>query len=121
MTNTETTETPAAEPKPLSLWGQKFSKYVQPSPYASDGGELIGRNPADIPVADLRALGGSPTPIKAIRAKCLDCSGYSDAEVRKCTAIKCALWPFRMGRNPFFGKADQGARDVASSKVYNGV
>jgi hypothetical protein len=36
-----------------------------------------------------------------IRAKCIDCSGGSESEARKCTAIGCALWPYRMASNPF--------------------
>jgi hypothetical protein len=40
-------------------------------------------------------------PIKAIRAKCLDCSGGNAAEVRECRIEDCALHPFRMGSNPF--------------------
>jgi len=35
------------------------------------------------------------TPLKAIRAKCLDCSGGSAQEVRKCPVKTCPLWPFR--------------------------
>lgn len=35
---------------------------------------------------------------KAIRLKCLDCSGGNSAEVRRCPATNCALWPYRMGR-----------------------
>ena len=34
---------------------------------------------------------------KAIRAKCIDCSGGNTAEVRNCPIKKCALYPFRMG------------------------
>lgn len=36
----------------------------------------------------------------AIRAKCLDCACGSDAEIRKCTLSRCALYPFRMGKRP---------------------
>ena len=39
-------------------------------------------------------------PLKAIRAKCLDCSGGSQAEVRNCDIEDCPLWPYRMGHNP---------------------
>lgn len=35
---------------------------------------------------------------KAIRLKCLDCCCYQAAEVRKCPAVDCPLWRFRMGR-----------------------
>ena len=40
------------------------------------------------------------TPIKAIRAKCLDCSGGSAQEVRLCVIPECPLYPYRMGKNP---------------------
>lgn len=40
-------------------------------------------------------------PIKAIRAKCLDCCCDQSNEVKLCPAEDCPLWPFRMGKNPF--------------------
>lgn len=40
-------------------------------------------------------------PLKAIRAKCLECCGSSPKEVRLCPDISCALHPFRTGTNPF--------------------
>lgn len=40
------------------------------------------------------------TPIKAIRAKCIDCCCGSAKEVCLCTAQDCPLHPFRMGHNP---------------------
>ena len=40
------------------------------------------------------------TPIKSIRAKCLECQGYRPKEVRLCTAIQCPLHSYRMGTNP---------------------
>lgn len=39
------------------------------------------------------------TPLKAIRAKCLDCSG-SATEVRLCPVTGCPLYKFRFGKNP---------------------
>ena len=41
------------------------------------------------------------SPLKAIREKCLDCCCGSHYEVKSCTAIKCPIYPFRMGKNPF--------------------
>lgn len=41
-----------------------------------------------------------PTPVKAIRKKCVDCSGGSVKEVRECELLHCSLHPFRMGKNP---------------------
>ncbi len=40
------------------------------------------------------------TPMKAIRAKCLDCCGGSSNEVKLCTAVNCSLHPYRDGHNP---------------------
>lgn len=36
-------------------------------------------------------------PLKAIRAKCLDCCGGSAKEVRLCTAKDCLLYLYRFG------------------------
>ena len=46
------------------------------------------------------------SPLKAIRAKCLDCSVDAVSEVRDCSIRDCALWPFRMGKNPFRKKRE---------------
>ena len=35
---------------------------------------------------------------KAIREKCIDCCGGSRAEVRLCPSVKCALFPYGMGK-----------------------
>lgn len=40
------------------------------------------------------------TPIKAIRAKCLDCTCNQPKEIRECQIITFALWPYRMGKRP---------------------
>ena len=40
------------------------------------------------------------TPIKAIRAKCVDCCCGNVAEVRRCPATHCTLYPYRMGKRP---------------------
>lgn len=39
------------------------------------------------------------TPLKAIRAKCLDCVGTAQ-EVRLCATSKCPLHPYRFGKRP---------------------
>jgi len=38
------------------------------------------------------------TPIKSIRAKCLDCCAGQVKEVMECPAKDCQLYPYRMGR-----------------------
>ena len=40
------------------------------------------------------------TPIKTIRLKCLDCTAGSRKEVRLCTVVQCALYPYRFGKRP---------------------
>lgn len=40
------------------------------------------------------------TPIKAIRAKCLDCTCGQVREVRECTLKTCSLHPYRLGKRP---------------------
>lgn len=46
---------------------------------------------------------------KAIRERCLNCSGWSLPQVRNCEIIKCKLHPFRSGN----GKQDSKARVIA--------
>ena len=40
------------------------------------------------------------TPIKAIRAKCLECSNNQFNEVRECQITECPLYEYRMGHRP---------------------
>jgi hypothetical protein len=47
--------------------------------------------------------------LDAIRRKCLDCAGFQPGEVAQCPIIRCALWPYRLGRNPFHARASEGA------------
>lgn len=47
------------------------------------------------------------TPIKAIRAKCLECSGSNNAEVRNCVIPSCPLYPYRMGKNPYIKVSEE--------------
>jgi hypothetical protein len=42
----------------------------------------------------------TPTPMKAIRAKCLDCMCGQANEVKLCPITDCSLHPFRLGKNP---------------------
>ena len=80
----------------------KSHPLLEPSPHENDAGELIGRHPKDLTKADLEAAGlERRVGLKAIRAKCLDCCGHIQSEVRKCVSIDCPLWPLRMGTNPW--------------------
>jgi len=40
------------------------------------------------------------TPLKAIKAKCLECSCYSPKEVKECVINECSLFPYWFGNNP---------------------
>lgn len=53
------------------------------------------------------------SPVKAIRAFCLDCVGGSVQEVRLCPAKKCALYPYRFGKNPFKPKREYSEEERA--------
>lgn len=37
---------------------------------------------------------------KAVKLKCLDCSGGRSEAVKGCTLVKCPLWAFRFGVEP---------------------
>jgi hypothetical protein len=67
--------------------------------------------------AVLREAGHAPmSPLKAIRAKCLDCSCYQVGEVRFCEAVNCPLWPFRAGRHPWWGEGEKTCQTLAVSE-----
>ena len=66
----------------------------------ADDGELIGRDPRKVSPEEWARAGISGRAILgAIRAKRLDCCVFQIDEVRKCTAVGCAPWPYRMGFN----------------------
>ena len=44
------------------------------------------------------------SPLKAIRLKCLDCTGGEVLQIKTCPAIDCPLWKFRLGIHPFTEK-----------------
>jgi len=44
---------------------------------------------------------GASARKSAIRAKCLDCMCWQEAEVRRCEITQCPCWPYRMA-----GKAE---------------
>ena len=58
-----------------------------------------------------------PTPIKAIRAKCMDCTCNQPKEIRECRIVTCALWPYRMGKRPKQGDATANALEREAVEV----
>lgn len=94
----------------------KPPELLEISPYRADEGELVGKIPSEVPSKILSLKFRAQNPLKAIREKCLDCCCGNAAEVRKCVAVDCALWPYRMGRNPFRKKRElspQQKREMA--------
>lgn len=54
------------------------------------------------------------TPMKAIRAKCLDCCCGQAKEVRLCSIEKCPLYLYRFGKRPKTG--DYTSEDTEGRK-----
>ena len=51
------------------------------------------------------------TPLKSIRAKCVDCCCGQSAEVRLCVSKTCPLWGYRLGHRPNHTKTRAGNAD----------
>jgi hypothetical protein len=72
----------------------------------------VGRDPRKMEPDELRMLGHVPmTPLAALRLRCLDCCGGSADEVRRCMALTCPAWPFRMGANPWRAPLSDAEKD----------
>lgn len=53
-------------------------------------------------------------PLKAMREKCIDCCGGMIYEPKQCTATKCPLHPYRLGKRPVLApdrNAGEGSGD----------
>jgi hypothetical protein len=59
------------------------------------------------------------SPLKAIRLKCLDCSGDSANEVKLCPCRDCELYPFRFGKNPYRKPISEELRQQRSERMKN--
>jgi len=44
------------------------------------------------------------SPLRAIRKKCLDCTGGQNIEIKARPVLKCSLWRFRLSLHPFTKK-----------------
>ena len=98
--------------RPSHSRSQSRSRRSQPARGRStDPGGSDGDGPArlrfrTIITAVSREAGHKPmSPLKAIRAKCYDCSYFQLNEIRLCEAVNCALWPFRAGKHPWRAEA----------------
>ena len=80
-------------------------------------GARRGADPRRIGAVALAAEGLTPaSPMAAIRAKCLDCCAGAPSEVRACVAIACALWPFRMRKNPWRAPMSDERREATRQR-----
>lgn len=57
------------------------------------------------------------SPVKAIRAKCLECSCGKATEVRACPITDCPLFPFRFGKNPYRKPISEERRQILSERA----
>ena len=65
-------------------------------------GHDVGRDPRGMTADELAAAGHlRMNAQKALRLRCIDCSGASAAAVRACALVRCPAWPFRMGSSPW--------------------
>ena len=88
-------------------------------------------DPKEIPLADLLLIAVHSagdhlstkysakvkSPVTAIRAMCYWCQGEDISGVRNCTNMVCPLFPFRMGKNPFYGKLGDADIEVTEDFV----
>jgi hypothetical protein len=58
--------------------------------------------------------------LKAVRRKCIDCSGGEMAEVRHCTVLRCELWPFRLGTDPNPSKTGFAKNPAPTRGIFDG-
>lgn len=83
-------------------------------------GETEGIDPRLISREKFEELGFEAKPLlQVIRAKCMDCCGYQQSEVKKCTAVTCDLWVYRMGKNPFRKPMSEERRQQARDRLNN--
>jgi hypothetical protein len=95
-----------------ALWPYRFGK----RPTAADKATVNDR-----PVYPIERKLAGASGLRAIRRRCIDCSGNSDPAVRSCAFNDCALHLFRAGTNPFLApRSDEwkraGAERLASVK-----
>src|SRR6202043_3067761 len=91
---------------------ERYDKLVIRHP----AGETEGKHPRDADPDVMREIHDPAPLLRVIRAKCLDCSGGVEIEIRKCTAIGCALWPYRMASNPFRTRELSSAQREATAR-----
>ena len=93
---------------PLQPSGNALEEHLQTEPHQDEGTPIQGRNssnngpgggfdplrhcPASQRSRYAAAARNANQPLKAIKLKCLDCSGWDYQEAKRCTVRTCALW-----------------------------
>jgi hypothetical protein len=80
------------------VWPYRFGRNPTTAMIAELGGRPIYPLEDATTAAEFHEKGG--TALKAIRRRCIDCSGNSKSRVSDCSARTCPLHPFRLGTNP---------------------
>lgn len=67
-----------------------------------DEDDIVDEDPETAKLDPLEGFKGETitSVMKSVRAKCMQCSGTS-YEIKKCMCFSCALYPFRLGKNPY--------------------
>lgn len=78
------------------LWTLRFGKAPTPELLAVVEGKTAYPLESETPASVVAR--GSRT--KAIKARCLDCSGNNTQEVKNCKFTTCDLYPYRLGKSP---------------------
>jgi hypothetical protein len=96
-----------------ALWPYRFGKRSTAADKAAVG---------DRQVYPIERKLVSASGLKAIRKRCIDCSGANDAEVRVCAygpdhAAPCALHPFRLATNPFLAPRSPEWQRAAAERL----
>jgi len=93
---------------PMRMGKNRWRQKTDPARDAKKSMTLVGMDPSELSIVELKTLGHTPkSPLKTIRSHCLDCCLNQPGEVRKCVALKCPHWPFRMGTNPWRRQSSQ--------------
>jgi hypothetical protein len=71
-------------------------------PTAEDKAAVVGTRlyPFERPATGAEFHGSGGSALKAIRRRCIDCSGGSQVAANACATSDCDLHPFRKGKNP---------------------
>ena len=60
-------------------------------------------------------------PLRAIRQKCIECSGGSRKEVRLCSVSACPLHVLRLGKNPGRRPSKRTEKQLQALRQANGL